>query len=106
MENAMDNSDESAVTNSPEKRSIWWRALYMVLFTIFYSVAEVVLVAVVLFQFIALLVFKNPNARLLTFGQSLSTYVYQILSFLTFNSEIHPYPFSRWPEGTPEQNND
>ena len=102
----MDNSDETAVTNSPEKRSIWWRALYMVLFTILYSVAEVVLVAVVVFQFVVLLVLKKANDRLLTFGQSLSTYVYQILSFLTFNSETHPYPFAPWPKGTPEQNDD
>ncbi|GGK56329.1 DUF4389 domain-containing protein [Amphritea balenae] len=98
----MDNSDETAVISSPEKQSIWWRALYMLLFGVLYSVAEVVLVVVIVFQFIALLVFKSPNGRLLTFGQSLSTYIYQILSFLTFNSESHPYPFAPWPKGAPE----
>ena len=98
----MNHEKSSEVTERPEQSSIWWRALYMLLFGVLYSVAEVVLVAVIVFQFIALLVFKSPNGRLLTFGQSLSTYIYQILSFLTFNSETHPYPFAPWPKGAPE----
>ncbi|MBY4676986.1 DUF4389 domain-containing protein [Marinobacterium arenosum] len=79
----------------------WWRALYMVLFAIFYSVAEVVLAVVVIFQFLTVLIRGRRNERLQTFGQSLSSYIYQVLRFLTFNSERHPYPFSDWPVGQP-----
>ena len=39
--------------------------------------------------------------RLVKLGQSLSTYIYQILTFLTFNSNEHPYPFGAWPKGVP-----
>lgn len=88
------------------KSSIWTRLLYMLLFVIFYSVAEVVITAVVIFQFVVVLVTDGPNTRLLSFGQSLSRYVYQVMRFLTFNSEQHPFPFGGWPEvkSPPEDN--
>ncbi len=79
----------------------WMRALYMLLFAIIYSVAEVVIGFVVLLQFLTLLFTGASNERLLKLGQSLSTYVYQIMLFLTFNTETHPYPYGAWPKGAP-----
>ncbi|MEH6559226.1 MAG: DUF4389 domain-containing protein [Oceanicoccus sp.] len=84
-----------------KESSIWKRALYMLLFAVFYSIAEMVLFAVVVFQFLFKLVTGETNERLLDFGQSLATYVYQIVQFLNFNTENHPYPFGEWPEGGP-----
>jgi hypothetical protein len=84
-----------------QESSIWKRALYMLLFALFYSVAEMVLFAVVIFQFLFKLITGETNKRLLDFGQSLATYFYQILQFLNFNTEHHPYPFAEWPQGKP-----
>ncbi len=78
----------------------WIRGLYMLLFAFLYSLAEIVVAAVALFQFIAVLFTGGPNQRLLTFGYSLSRYIAQILRFVTYNSELKPYPFSTWPKGT------
>lgn len=75
----------------------WMRGLYMLLFLIFYSVAKVIIFTVITFQFVLSLITGTTNDKLVSFGQSLSTYLYQILLFLTFNSETHPYPFSDWP---------
>ena len=86
-----------------KERGTWLRGLYMLLFAIFYTVAEVVVTAVVIFQFLLALFTGRSNERLLKLGQSLSTYVYQILQFLTFNSDYHPYPFGAWPKGTPKE---
>ena len=33
----------------------------------------------------------------LSLGASLSTYAYQVFSFLTYNSEQRPFPFADWP---------
>ena len=74
----------------------------MLMFVIFYSVAEIVIYVVVLFQFLLALFTGHTNERLLKLGQSLGTYVYQILQFLTFNSDYHPYPFGAWPKGEPK----
>lgn len=79
----------------------WMRGFYIVLFTVVYTVAEIVLVAVVVFQFLATLITGSTNERLVKLGQSLSTFVYQILRYVTFNSDTRPYPFSAWPKGEP-----
>ena len=79
----------------------WLRGLYMLLFLIFYSVAKVIIFAVIAFQFVLSLLTGKTNERLVKLGQSLSTYLYQILTFLTFNSDEHPYPFGAWPTGQP-----
>jgi len=81
----------------------WKRGLYMLLFVIIYSIAEFVIAAVVLFQFLTVLFTGSTNAQVLAFGQSLSTYIYQIMRFMTFNSDVHPYPFGKWPEPAPPE---
>ena len=79
----------------------WLRGLFMLLFFLIAGVARFVIAVVVLFQFLSVLFTGNTNAQLLTLGQSLSTYIYQITLFLTFNSEQRPFPFSNWPDGPP-----
>jgi len=80
--------------------SVWRRALYMVLFSFFYMVAEFVLTFVVLFQFVSVLFSGETNAKLLRLGGELSRYIYQIVRFLSFNSEQHVYPFAEWPNSS------
>ena len=84
-----------------KQQTIWLRGLYMLMFALFYSVAEFVLFAVVVFQFLFILFTGKNNPRLLRLGQSLATYIYQIIQFLTYNSDYHPYPFNPWPKGEP-----
>ena len=91
----MDNEIKSSLTAT----DTWMRGLYMLLFTVIYSVTESVLGLIVVFQFIHVLFSRDTNERLLDFSSDLSVYIYQILQFLTFNSEAKPYPFAVWPNG-------
>jgi len=77
--------------------TIWKRGLYMLLFAFLIGVAKFITFSVVVLQFFLILVNGAPNDQLLAFGKSLSVYTYQIMLFLTFNSEVQPYPFSEWP---------
>ena len=86
-----------------KQSSTWKRGLYMLLFALFYSVAEIVLFAVVIVQFFFKLFTGKTNPRLLKLGQSIATYIYQIIQFLTFNSEYQSYPFGAWPKGEPTE---
>ena len=88
-----------------KQKTIWLRGLYMLLFALCYSVAELVMFAIVVLQFLLQLFAGKTNPRLLTLGQSIATYMYQIIQFLTFNSEYHPYPFAAWPKGGPSELN-
>lgn len=86
-----------------KQQSTWIRGLYMLLFAFFYSIAEVVLFAVVVFQFLLKLFAGETNPRLEKLGQSIATYIYQIIQFLTFNSDYQAYPFGAWPKGEPSE---
>ena len=94
---------ENEIKQNLRNRTTWFRALYMLLFTVIYGIAEIVIAAVVLLQLLTVLFTGDTNWRLLALGQNLSTYVYQIMLFLTFNTEEHPYPFGDWPDGPPTE---
>ncbi|MDX8387881.1 MAG: DUF4389 domain-containing protein [Ghiorsea sp.] len=81
--------------------SVWKRLLFMLLFTVLYSAAEVVLAVVVIYQFLSLLITGNKNAKVLSFGAQISKYAYQIFGYLTFNSEEQPFPIGDWPNDKP-----
>ncbi len=90
-------SELSTETNGDDD-TIWIRGLYMLLFALFYSVAEFVFAVVVLVQFGYRVFTDESHPRLLALGSALSHYIYQVLRYLSFNTDEKPYPFSEWPE--------
>lgn len=78
-------------------RDTWMRGVFMLLFAVAWSIAEVVLFAVVLFQFASVLFTRAPNERLQAFGRQIAAYVFAITLFFTYNSEDRPWPFAAWP---------
>ncbi len=82
-------------------RGTWIRGLFMLLFVALYNVAAALIGAVAILQFAWKLISGDTNPRLLSFGEDLSRYFYQILRFLTFNSEEKPFPFADWPAHGP-----
>jgi len=79
-------------------RGKWLRIVFMVLFGVVYTIVEMVILAIAVFQALSTLFTNEQNARLLPLGDSLSTYVCQIMRYLTYNSEELPFPFQDWPE--------
>jgi len=94
---------QSKVVKENLKRgSTWLRLFFMLVVIILYSVSRVVVSVVVLLQFFWVLLSAETNESLEVFGQSLATYTYQIISYLTFNTEERPFPFDLdWPIGPP-----
>lgn len=79
-------------------RNVWMRGFYMLMFMFLLGVAKFVIFAVIVFQFLTVLFTAETNENLVRFGQSLSIYQYQIMIFLTYNSEEHPFPLGDWPD--------
>jgi hypothetical protein len=75
----------------------WLRLLFMILFALLLQVVSFIMGALVILQFLFSLITGQDNINLRKFGSSLSTYIYQTLKFLTYNSEEKPFPFSDWP---------
>ena len=78
--------------------SNWKRFVHMILFLIIARVTEIVLVVVVIIQVGFTFITGSRNERLLRSGGQLSSYLYRIFQYLTYNIEEKPYPFSDWPE--------
>lgn len=76
----------------------WLRFAFMVLFAIILGVVSYVMTALVIVQFIWALIAGEGNDKLREFGSSLSQYIYQMLRFLTYNTEDKPFPFADWPD--------
>lgn len=86
-------------TSGLEKRNIWLRGLLMILMGLAYQIAGTVLFFTAILQFIFTLASDAPNPRLATFGQSLGRFQSQIANFVSFASEVVPFPFTDWPAG-------
>lgn len=87
---------------SPDKNhAIWIRGLFMLLFFAIFKIAAMLVGAVAVLQFAWKLVSGDLNPRLDSFGEDLSRYFYQIVRFLTFNTETKPFPFEEWPSEPP-----
>jgi len=91
------------IKDNIQQQSTWMRGLYMLMFAFFYSIAEIVLFTIVIVQFFLKLFTGQVNSRLQKLGQSIATYIYQIIQFLTFNSDYQSYPFGAWPKGEPSE---
>ena len=77
----------------------WKRFVLMVLFLVITGVAAYIMMVLILLQFVWGLVAGEGNDKLRFFGNSLSHYIYQMLRFLTYNTEDKPFPFADWPDG-------
>lgn len=76
----------------------WIRLLYMVVIGMLSVVARMVIWVVAVLQFLLVLITGSGNDNLRDLGQGTSKWTYQAFLFLTFNSDVKPYPFSDWPE--------
>lgn len=91
------------IVDNLRQPSAWIRVVFMLAFAVFLYlvIAPVILVLIVVQALFAVITgAENENLRFL--GSALTVYVSQILEFVTYNSEIKPFPFSNFP-GAGEQ---
>lgn len=94
---------DEQIEENLKKTSTWKRIFFMLIFAAIGGLVRMLIWAVILLQIASVLFTGSPNENVLKFGRSLGLYTYHIISFLTFNSEILPYPFAEW-EFTEELN--
>ena len=86
----------SEKNESFKNTNTWKRILYMLLFAFAYSLAEVVLMGIVVIQVFFKLITGSINDNLKILGQQTARYIYDVMLFLSFNTEEKPFPFSAW----------
>lgn len=69
-----DPHTETSLEENLKTPSTWLRLLFMLLFLALWGISRVVVLAVVVLQFLWVLIAGKTNAQLAVFGQSLATY--------------------------------
>ncbi len=87
------------VEQNIKQPSTWKRGLYILLYSICFQLSATLLFFIVFFQFMAKLITAETNDQLRKLSRSLASYVYQLILFMSFNSNDKPYPYGDWPEG-------
>ena len=82
---------------SPATPDLGLRVIYMLLFAVVFWVLCWILAATTLIQLVVRLLNGRANSDLTRFGGSLARYARQVIEFLTFVTELAPYPFTAWP---------
>ncbi len=90
-----------------KSKATWTRFLFMVVCSILVWLASIVGAVVVVFGFLMVLFTGEVNRELRGVGQSLATYIYENIRFLTFNTDDRPFPFGGdWPSADVEEASD
>ena len=95
-------SKKKGISDNLLNGQTWLRGIFMLLFVLIYSVTEVIVFVVVFLQFLFVLFTGKQNIRLRDFGEDLSAFVYQIMSYWTYNADERPFPFAQWPDSSDE----
>ena len=89
--------NQEDIKNNLKNKNSWLRAFYIMLFVLFYSLAEIVLMAAVLFQVAVNILTGKVNEKVLSFSRVLTKYIYDVLKYITFQNDERPFPFAEWP---------
>ena len=100
VDQTQDHSEHPSLKENLRARATWMRGFYLILFVIIYGIAEFLIMAIMLFQFLSTLFVRRTNEPLVKFGGSLSVYIYEIMLYLTYGSDDRPFPFREWPAAT------
>ena len=96
--------EASAIEENLKSRSTWLRLIFMVIFYFLASLASVVASFVVVLGFFWVLFTGETNRHLQQAGQGIASYIYQIIRYLTYNSDDKPFPFGAdWPGSSTEE---
>ncbi|HLT64528.1 MAG TPA: DUF4389 domain-containing protein [Pseudohongiella sp.] len=85
------------VVENLKRPSAWLRLLFMAGFVVALYVTGIILLVLMLAQIFFSLFTGTDNVNIRRMGASLTVYVSQILVFLTYNSEVKPFPFIPFP---------
>ena len=96
-----ESGEAKPIEENLKSRATWTRLLFMVISYILVSLASFVGTFVVIFGFLWLLFTGEVNRSLQQVGQSIAKYIYEIVRYLTFNTDQRPFPLGgQWPSGT------
>lgn len=81
-----------------KSRSTWLRLLFILIYCALISIAGFVGTFVVVVGFFWVLFTGEVNQQLRQVGQAIASYIYEMVRYVTFNTDDKPFPFGgAWP---------
>jgi hypothetical protein len=90
-----DEPSGTAIEENIKSRSTWMRLVFMLVFYAIATLTGAVASVVVVLGFLWVLFTGEKNRQLQQAGQAVASYLYEIISYLTFNTDEKPFPFGR-----------
>ena len=90
--------DTTVLTENIKEPSIWVNFFLKVVYLIFLNFIVPFLGFITLLQLLFSIGSKKPNENLVSFSKKISSYIYQIINFITYSSDQRPWPFNSFPE--------
>ena len=90
--------DMDQIVDNLKQSSSWIRVLFMLGYAILlYVIIAPVIIVLMIVQALFVLITGTYNSNLKYFGAALAQYVQQIFLFISYNSELKPFPFADFP---------
>lgn len=99
--------DVDQIVDNLKEPSSWIRLILMVGFaTLLYIIIAPLIFVLMLVQALFVLITGEYNSNLRYLGAALAQYVLQILLFISYNSDVQPFPFTDFPKGDEDTERD
>jgi hypothetical protein len=76
----------------------WMRGVYMIVLAILFAIAETVLLAVAVIQFAWMIVYRDRQPALASFGAALGAWLREVARYQSAQTEQRPFPWADWPK--------
>ena len=87
------------IIDNLKQPSVWVRIILMFAFAVvLYLAIPLVLLVLMIAQVLFVLITGESNANLRSLGAALSTYIFQIVLFMSYVTDVKPFTFSDFPK--------
>ena len=94
----IDDKDDGKIEKNLKSRTTWLRLVFMCVYGLLAGLAGMVASVVIVLGFLMVLFTGEVNRELRQLGQGIASYLFQIIRYLTFNTNDKPFPFGlAWP---------
>ena len=104
MERSVYTSPEEQMKKTYPVKKRLIKGLFVLLFSFAFSICRFLVTIIALVQFLFDLISGEPSIRLCNFSAKLNDYVSEIIAFVSYQSDIKPFPFSDFPSNELKKN--
>jgi len=86
------------IIDNLKQPSVWVRIILMFAFAVVLYPVFLVLLVLMIAQMLFVIITGESNANLRSLGIALSAYIFQIVQFMSYVTDVKPFPFSDFPK--------